>query len=343
MKAWRVHRYGSPREALELDEVEAPVPGAGDVLVRARATVLDFNDVDGCHGRYLTVQPPLPYVLGMESVGTVERVGAGAEAWLGQRVMTTPHGATGGYAEWAVAPSAMTFPVPDEMSDTDAAAFYFPYHVAGLALIVRGRLQAGETVLVHAAAGGVGSAAVLLARALGARVIATCGGPEKTAFVAALGADHVIDHLCEDFAEAVLDRTDGVGANVVLDTVGGSVTERSWHCIAFGGRHLIAGFSGGIETEDAAWIRPRPIVFGNFDLMGVIMAYQDDPVAIKRATGFNFVPVATARALHAQLTALYRAGRIRAVIGNEVAFSEVPSALEAFERRETLGRTVVRI
>ena len=343
MRAWRVHRYGSPSEALELDEVDRPDAGPCDVLVRATATVLDYNDVDGCRGRYLTVKPPLPYVLGMETVGVVEAAGPGAEEWVGRRVMTTPHGATGGYAEWAAAPRAMTFPVPEEMADDDAAAFYFPYHVAGLSLIVRGRLQAGETILVHAAAGGVGSAAVLLAKALGARVVATCGGPGKVAFVEALGADRVIDYRRDDFADVVLEDTHGIGVDVVLDTVGGNVTERSWHCIALGGRHLIAGFSGGIESEDEAWIKPRSLVFGNFDLMGVIMAYQDDPVAIKRATGFNFVPVPRARALHAQLTGLYREGRIRPVIGKRIAFADVPSGLEALERRETIGRTVVRI
>ena len=341
MRAWRVHGYGGPLSALSLDEVPVPNPETGEVLVRAGATVLDYNDVDGCHGRYRTVQPELPYTLGMESVGTVEAAGPGAEDWIGRRVMTTTRGATGGYAEFAVGPTAMTFPVPDSMSDEEAAAFYFPYHVAGLALIVRGRLREGETVLIHAAAGGVGSAALQLARALGARVITTCGGPAKVAFCRELGADRAIDYHGEDFVEVVLDETGGDGVDVVLDTVGGDVTEKSWRCIAFGGRHLIAGFSGGIETEDEPWITPRPLVFGNFDLIGVIMAYQDDPKAIKRATGYNFVDVPTARGLHERLISLFESGAIRPVIGSRIPFESIPAGLDALARRATTGRTVV--
>ncbi len=157
-KAWRVHRYGSPSEALQLDEIENPEPQAGEVRVQVAATVLNWNDIDGCHGRYATVKPPLPYVLGMEVVGRVDAAGEGAEEWIGQRVMTTPRGATGGYAQQAVAPVEMTFRVPDSMDDADAAAFYFPYHVSGIALLERAKLRPGETTLIHAGAGGIGSA-----------------------------------------------------------------------------------------------------------------------------------------------------------------------------------------
>jgi NADPH2:quinone reductase len=343
VKAWRVHRYGSPREALELDEIAIPEPGAGEVLVRASATVLDWNDIDGCHGRYETVKPGLPYVLGMETVGRVESAGQGAEDWIGRRVMATPPAATGGYAEWAVTPLRMTFRVPDAMDDGEAAAFFFPYHVAGIGLLERARVREGETVLVHAAAGGVGSAAVQLARALGARVLATCGSAEKVAFCRSLGADVAIDYHTEDFAEVVLAETGGRGADVVFDTVGGPVTERSWRCIALHGRHLIAGFSGGIEGEDEKWMTLRPLVFGNFDLMGVIMAYVEDPREVKRATGWNFLPLSTARAMHERLLGLHAAGEIRAVVGRTIGFEEIPDGLEALAQRRVLGRTVVRV
>jgi NADPH2:quinone reductase len=343
MKAWRVHRYGSPTEALSLDDVELPEPLAGEVRVRVAATVLDWNDIDGCHGRYETVKPALPYVLGMEAVGRVEAAGPGAEDWIGRRVMTTPRAATGGYAEAAVAPVDMTFRVPDAMSDEEAAAFYFPYHVAGIGLLLRARLRAGESVLVHAGAGGVGSAAIQLAKATGARVLATCGSPEKAAFCRDLGADVAIDYRAEDFAQVVLDRTEGRGVDVVFDTVGGAVTEASWRCIALHGRHLIAGFSGGIEAEDEKWMTLRPLVFGNFALMGVIMSYTSDAVAIKRATGWNFLPVEEARAMHEELLELYGSGAIRPVIGRTLGFDEIPHGLEVLAERRVTGRSVVRL
>ena len=342
MKAWRVHRYGPPTKALELDDVEVPEPGPGEVRVAGRANVLNWNDIDGCYGRYETVKPEIPYVLGMEITGVVDAAGAGAEDWIGQRVMATARAATGGYAEKAVGPADMAFRVPEAMSDEEAAAFFFPYHVSGMALLVRGRLEAGETVLVHAGAGGIGSAAIQLAKATGARVIATCGSPEKVAFCRELGADHAIDYNAEDFAEAVLDLTDARGVEVVLDTVGRPVTEQSWRCIALGGRHLIAGFSGGIESEDEKWMTLRPLVFGNFDLLGVIMSYSSDPAAIKRATGWNFVTVERAREMHEHLLGLHESGAIRSVIGSRVAFEEIPQGLEVLEQRKVLGRSVVR-
>jgi NADPH2:quinone reductase len=343
MKAWRVHRYGAPGKALELDEIPVPEPQAGEVRVEVATTVLNWNDIDGCHGRYETVKPPLSYVLGMEVVGRVDAAGEGAEDWIGRRVMTTPRAATGGYAQQAVAPLEMTFRVPDAMTDDEAAAFYFPYHVSGIGLLERAKLQPGETVLVHAGAGGIGSAAIQLARATGAEVFATCGSPEKAAFCRELGAELVIDYNAEDFAEVVNDRTDGRGVDVVLDTVGGSVTERSWRCIALHGRHLIAGFSGGIEGEDEKWMTLRPLVFGNFALMGVIMSYSQDPRPVKRAMGWNFIPLADARAMHEHLIGLYEQGAIRPVIGRTIDFAEIPAGLELLEQRQLVGRTVVRL
>src|SRR5436190_5441466 len=194
MRAWRVHRYGRPSEALELDDVPEPEPGPGTVRVQSRATVLNYNEVDGCRGRYLTVNPQLPYTLGMEVFGVVDAAGAGAESWIGRRVVATAAGAFGAHAEAVIAPADMVFHAPAALDDAGAAAFFFPFHLAYLGLHERGGLQPGETVLIHAAAGGVGSAAVQLARAAGATVLATAGGPEKVEFVHGLGADIVIDY-----------------------------------------------------------------------------------------------------------------------------------------------------
>src|SRR4051794_5860276 len=161
----------------------------------------------------------------------------------------------------------------------------------------RGRLQRGETVLVHAAAGGIGSAAVQLGAHAGARVIATAGSLEKCALARELGADVAVDYRAEDFVGAVLDATDGRGVDVAFDTIGGDVTTQTFRCMAFGGRHLVVGFSSGIEAEDQG-IVPRPIVFGSFDLCGVILSYADDPLVAKRHSGFNLPSRALGERIH---------------------------------------------
>ena len=178
-------------------------------------SVLNYNEVDGCRGRYLTINPPLPYTLGMEFVGEVIGAGAGAEEWIGRRVMGTATGGFGAHAELVVGGVDMAFDVPAELSDVDAAAFYYPFHLAYLGLHERGQLQKGETVLIHAAAGGVGSAAVQLAVAAGARVIATASSPHKLDFARNLGADVVIDYR-NGFADQVLAATDGRGGGRLL-------------------------------------------------------------------------------------------------------------------------------
>ena len=140
MRAWRAVEHGAPRDVLRLDEVDAPAPGPGEVLVRADAVTLNFNDIDGIHGRYATVPVPAPYVPGMEVLGTVDAVGDGVDAGLvGTRVVAIPSGAHGGYAEYAVAPASMTFPMPDAIPLPDAAAILMPFHLAALVAVRAGR------------------------------------------------------------------------------------------------------------------------------------------------------------------------------------------------------------
>ena len=340
IRAWQVVRYGRPSEALELQTVAAPAPGPGEILVRTAASVCNYNEVDGCHGRYLTINPPLPYTLGMEFVGEVVGAGAGAEAWIGRRVMGTGTGAIGAHAELAVGPVDMAFEVPAEMSDVDAAAFYYPFHLAYLGLHERGRLQKDETVLVHAAAGGVGSAAVQLAVAAGARVIATAGGPDKLEVARKLGADVAIDYRQGGFTDAVLEATDGRGVDVCFDGVGGDVMTESLRCLARNGRHLVVGFASGIEAEEVPMVNGRTLCFGNISLLGVILAYMD-PSIVPPGTGFNATPPAIGDEVQARLVELYRAGQIKPLVGDTVAFEELPAALEQMEERKTIGRIVV--
>ncbi|NNL67395.1 MAG: alcohol dehydrogenase catalytic domain-containing protein, partial [Myxococcales bacterium] len=181
MLAWRVHRYGPPREALSLDRIDAPEPAADQVRIRVRGTPLNWNDVDACYGRYRAVKPPLPYVLGMEVMGRVEAAGAGAEDWIGKRVVACPPAAFGGYAEQALASLDMLFEIPETLDDDAASALFFPFHLAHLALHERARIARGETLLVHAGAGGFGSAAIQLGVSAGARVFATAGAERKLA------------------------------------------------------------------------------------------------------------------------------------------------------------------
>jgi NADPH2:quinone reductase len=335
-----VHRYGEPSEALVLDDVELPTPGAGQLVVRTATTPLNYNEVDGCFGRYRTIDPPLPYTLGMEVVGEVIAAGEGGDAWVGRRVMATAVNAFGAHAAQVLVDADMTFDAPGSLDDVEAGAFFFPFHVAHLALFERGHIEAGQTLLVHAGAGGVGSAAVQLGATAGARVLATAGSDDKLARCRELGADVAINYRTDDVAATVLEATDGRGVDVVCDLVGGETTVRTFPCVAHGGRHVLAGFSGGIEAEDAG-IVPRPLLFGNFDLCGVMLSYRSDPAAAKRASGFNLFSRADGERVQAHLVELLDAGRIHTVVGRTAPWTDLPAELERLASRATVGRTVL--
>lgn len=338
MQAWRVIRHGEPEAALALEDVPEPAPGPGQALVDVAATALNFNEIDGCRGTYLTVNPPLPYTLGMEVVGQVVSAGQGAEHWVGRQVIATAAGAFGGHAQRAVVEADMTFEAPADLPLTSAAAFFFPFHVAHLALVERGHLQAGQTLLVHSGAGGVGSAAVQLGAALGARVIATAGSADKLVFCRELGADVAIKYRDSDLSAAVLEATGGKGVDVVCDLVGGKTTTDTFPCVVRGGRHVVAGFSGGIEAEDSG-LAPRGIVFGNFDLCGVMLSYRAAGRPI--IPGINPFPRSTGEQVQEQLVELLRAGSIRPVVGRVASWRDLPAELALLASRATMGRTII--
>ncbi len=340
VKAWRVQRHGRPSTALDLDEIDRPEPGPGEVLVRAHSSALNYNEIDGCHGRYLTIDPPLPYTLGMEVLGTVTAIGVGAEAWMGRRVVATGKGATGAYADYVVAPVDMVFDAPPTLDDVAGAAFFFPFHLAWLGLHERGRLVSGETVLVHAGAGGVSSAAIQLARAAGARVIATAGGPEKVEFCRSLGAEG-IDYRADDFVPVVDQLTDGRGVDLVFDTVGGEVAVRSLAALARNGRLMMIGFAGGIEVEDQPMMPPRALMFGNVSIGGVLLSYSNHADLARAHAGYNVVPRSVGDTIHAELLQLLETGSIVPIVGRVVDFADLPRVLEDMEDRRTIGRVVV--
>jgi NADPH2:quinone reductase len=348
VRAWQVTSYGRPTEALELLETADPIPEAGEVLVRTTASVLNFNEVDACHGRYLTVNPPLPYTLGMECVGEVVDAGSAAESWIGRRVIASARGATGAHADLVACPTTMVFEAPERLGDVEAAAFLYPFHLAHLALHERGHLRAGETVLIHAAAGGIGSAAVQLAIVAGARVIATVGDDDKASFVRGLGADVVVNYRTDDFVARVLEVTAGAGVELCFDGVGGETTMQSLRCLGRGGRHLVVGFASGIEAEEIPMVSGRALCFGNFDIVGVILAYVD-AAAVPYVSSFVPVPVPrfnppttdVGMRVQAHLLELLTVGAIRPIVGRTVAFDGLAQALDDMASRATMGRTVV--
>jgi NADPH2:quinone reductase len=316
MRAWRVHELGNP-SAMTLDEVPVPTPAEGQLLVRVRAAALNFPDVLMAAGLY-QVRPPLPYIPGIELCGEVEGTG--------QRVLGAPADGNGAFADYVLMDAARAWPVPEGMSDEKAAALFITYQTGHVGLHRRAHLQAGEWLLVHAGAGGVGSAAIQLGKAAGAHVIATAGGPEKVQVCRDLGADHVVDYTAEDFVAVVKEVTDGRGADVVFDPVGGDVFDRSRRCIAFEGRLVVVGFTSGRIPEVPA----NHVLIKNYSVVGLHwgLYLQRDPAV------FGLV--------HEELTRLYEDGRIDPLVSRVLPLDEAPQALSALANRSTVGKVVLR-
>jgi NADPH:quinone reductase len=314
MRAWRVHGLGDP-SAMTLDDVPVPTPGEGQLLVKVRAAALNFPDVLMAAGLY-QVRPPLPYVPGIELCGEVDGTG--------QRVIGAPSGGSGAFADFALMDADRAWPVPEGMPDEKAAALYITYQTSHVGLHRRAHLQAGEWLLVHAGAGGVGSAAVQLGKAAGATVIGVVGGAEKAEVARGLGADLVVDRHTEDFVAAVKQATGGRGADVVYDPVGGEAFKRSTKCIAFEGRILVIGFASGDMPTAAlnhALIKNYSIVGLHWGLYG-----EKDPDAIRRC--------------HEDLTKLAEQGVARPLVGERLGLDDVADGVQRLADGATVGRVV---
>jgi NADPH:quinone reductase-like Zn-dependent oxidoreductase len=315
MQAWQVHRNGEPSEVMRLEEVDRPTPGEGQLLLRVRAANINFPDALLCRGQY-QVRPPLPFTPGVEVCGETED---------GRRVIANPVLPGGGLAEYVVADAAAVLPAPESLDDAEAAAMHIGYQTGWFGLHRRAALKEGETLLVHAAAGGVGSAAVQLGKAAGARVIGVAGGPEKAAVARELGCDVVIDRRSDDIVAAVKEATGGRGADVVYDPVGGDAYAKSAKCVAFEGRIVVVGFASGDIPAPAL----NHALVKNYSIMGLHWGLYatKDPASIGRC--------------HRTLTEYAAKGLIKPLISERVPFKDAAGAVQRVADGTTTGRLVV--
>jgi NADPH2:quinone reductase len=345
MRAWRVHEYGEPLAVLRLEEVPLPEPADGEVRVRAEGIPFNLNDLERINGGNMMVRPEFPYSPGMETMGVVDAAGAGAESLLGKRVVGSTVQAIGGYAEYALCTASATFEMPDDIPLPDAAALFFPFHLAWLGLFDRADLQAGETVLIHAAAGGSGSAAVQLAVDKGAHVIATCGTDAKVELCRDLGAQTVVNYTTDDFLAACMEVTGGKGVDVVFDNVGEAVMENGFKATAYNGRYVLMGFASNKVVADEKFIVPRQLSLGNFKLMSVMLSYADGgrQQFMKQFLGWNLASDQLGAEINGHIVELVRSGRVRAVVGATTGFEEIPQGITDLAGRDTVGRVVALI
>jgi NADPH2:quinone reductase len=319
-----VNGQGEPQDVLHLaEDAPRPEPGEGQIRLKVAAAGVGLPDAYLCRGSY-PLTPKLPFTPGQEVVGTVTGCGPGARAAIGDRVMgiTAFFLGHGGFAEECLALDDFALRVPAEMEDAEAACFTIPFHTAHIGLVRRAQLLAGETLLVLGASGGTGSAALQLGKALGARVLATAGGPEKSDFCRSLGADAVIDYRSTDIASAVREATEGRGADVIYDPVGGEAFDAATRCIANEGRLLAVGFGSG------SWGEPRAshLVQNNYSVMGVMPGSYDREFKV---------------AAHEKLLEHWRNGRLRVPVHARVDFERVPAAIDLLLKGDVTGKVAV--
>ena len=338
MRAVLCQRWGEP-EVLSLGEIEAPEPGAGEVRLAVHAAGVNFADILMVAGKYQE-KPPFPFTPGMEVAGVVEAVGAGVtHVRPGERVLALP--GNGGFAESALAQAHNVFAIPEAMDFVTAAGFAITYGTALGALVWRAALEAGELLLVHGAAGGVGLAAVEVGKTLGATVIATARGADKLAVAEAHGADHLIDTGAEDVRARVKEiagglgdgRRDGpgdrgggkAGADVVFDPVGGELFEASLRCVAWGARLVIIGFAAGRVQQIPANILLVKNVAALGFYWGSYRARMPELVAAE----------------YAQLFDWYAEGKLKPHVSRTLDLARAAEALELLKTRKTTGKVVL--
>ena len=320
MRAIHVTDHGGP-DVLELVELDPPEPGPGEVAIDVAAVGVNFADIKRRRGSS-SREHDLPFVPGIEAAGTVQSVGPGTEFEVGDRVAVFP--TRGSYAEVVVADADRTFAVPDSVGFEAAAAVPVQFLTAHESLHACGGIRPGDDVLVHAAAGGLGSAAVQLAAARGATVFGTASTAEKRRFAERLGADHTVDYGSEDFREVVAAHTDE-GVDLVLDGVGGRTFDRSLDAVRPFGRVVTLGSAGGSDaTPDAGRLRARSVHVVGYHLS---RAVETAPERVHRAA--------------AEVFGLHEAGGLEFVVGERFDLAEAGSAHAHIEGRESHGKVVL--
>lgn len=322
MKAWLCENPVGV-EALQWRELPSPGLAPGQIRVQIRAASLNFPDLLIVQNKY-QMKPPLPFVPGTEFSGVVREVGEGVKGFVvGQRVAA--FGGLGGFATEVSIPAMLAMPLPDAFSFEDAAAFICTYATSHHALMDRGALQAGETVLILGAAGGVGTAAIQIAKAAGARVIAAAGSDAKCTACRNLGADATINYTTQSLRDELKALTDGKGPDIIYDPVGGDLAEAAFRSIAWRGRYLVVGFAQG-------QIPALPLnlaLLKGASLVGVFWGEfaKREPARNAKMLG--------------ELAAWYANGKIKPVLDRVLPMEQLPAAFARMAAREVIGKVVL--
>ncbi len=324
MRAMVVREFGG-LDALNLEDIASPALGTGQVRVRVHACGVNFADTLIIKGEY-QVKPEFPFAPGLECAGEIIEVGDGVTGFaLGQRVLAMT--GYGGFSEEAVVTETACVPLPDEMSDVDAAAFPVAYGTSHVGLTYKAGLKANEVLLVHGASGGVGLTAVEIGKHLGATVIATASSAEKLEVARSKGADHLIDYSTEEIRERVKELTGGKGADVIYDPVGGKAFEASLRCINFEGRIVVIGFASGTIPQIPANI----ILIKNLDVLGL---YWGSYMAKKPQVIVDSFT---------ELMGWYVEGAIRPHVSAIYPLADAKQALTDMLTRKSTGKIVIEI
>jgi putative PIG3 family NAD(P)H quinone oxidoreductase len=325
MRAIEIAQPGGP-EVLRLAQRPVPVPGPAEVLVRVAAAGVNRPDLMQRQGRY----PPPPGasdIPGLELAGTLESLGEAADGWaVGDAVCALVSG--GGYAEYCSVPAVQCLPIPKGLDAVQAAALPETFFTVWANVFERGRLRAGEALLVHGGTSGIGTTAIQLARAFGARVLATAGSPEKCAACRALGAERAIDYRREDFVDAVRQATGGRGVDVVLDMVGGAYIPRDLEALAPEGRLVFIAFLGGPKAE----VNFLPLLQRQLTITGSLLR----PRAVEEKGRL-------ARALREKVWPLLESGRVRPVIDSTFPLERAEAAHRRMESGGHIGKIVLTV
>ena len=321
MKAIRIHQFGPTEEVLQYEEVPTPAPGPQELLIKVEAAALNRADISLRRGAYRVAPEDLPIIPGREFAGQATALGPGVQGFrVGQRVVAYP--GKGGYAEYAVAKASLTRPVPDGVESTVAAAIPTVFLTAWFALLEDGKIKSGDQILIQAGGSGVGTAAIQVAKHLGARILTTAGTDEKYSRLHGLGADETINYSVKDFPQEVLRLTGGRGVDIVLEMVGGDVYTKSLELLAPGGRLVsIGGAIGPIPDSPPILTEGRKA--SRFSITNYLNSHPE---------AFNLLET---------LLGLARQKKFRVVIDRIFPLSEARAAQRYLEGREHFGKVIL--